>query len=244
MANAIGRRRNSKSYKVQEARRRFFEELDFSWDHLQKIRRNVQLVGDKFTHSSPDIVDIVYAIYKDYIEWMAEGDKDDEGKNTLTAAARNERVALGERVVVDKEIQYAYGTGYRGSAEAIVRIRENANGAGRMAINGSLPISHFRGRMHPVEMVLQPFDECDLNVFDFDVDIESFTGTDFNQASAIRVALSNALVNLLPHTKPFLHMSSFLYPDPAVRAKPKFSGQRGGGAYHWVKRGNTKRMRP
>eukprot|EP01061_Rhynchopus_euleeides_P019793 TRINITY_DN32475_c0_g1_i1.p1 TRINITY_DN32475_c0_g1~~TRINITY_DN32475_c0_g1_i1.p1 ORF type:complete len:468 (+),score=152.60 TRINITY_DN32475_c0_g1_i1:108-1406(+) len=247
MVNAIGRRRNSKAFKVEEARRRFFEDLDFSWEHLQQIRKNVNLMGDTFTNNAPDIVDVVYAMYKDYIEWMerdARGIDEADAKDTLDAAGRAQRVAMGDRIVVDGKVQYAYGVGYKFSSESIARVRENANGAGRMSINGSVPISYFRGRVHPVEMCLQPFDEADLNVFDFDIDIEVFNGSNWNQASAIRVAISNALVNLMPHTKPSLHMASFLYPDVGTVSNPKFTGKRAGGQYHWVKRGNTSKLYP
>ena len=235
MVEAISRRRASKAFKVQEARKQFFDDLNFNWEHLQQIRRNSQQMGERYTSSVPDIVDVVFDLYREYIAWL---EKKEEGADDDEPAAKK-RVPVGERVVIDGKLQYAYGTGYRRTSEAIVRIRENANGSGKMSINGSVPVAYFRGHFPPLEMVLQPFDEADLNVFDFDIDVEAFSGSDYGQAGAIRMALSNALVKLLPHTKHALHMASFLFADQSINKPVKFTGQRKpGSAYHWVKRGN------
>ncbi|KAJ9456742.1 hypothetical protein DIPPA_57496 [Diplonema papillatum] len=235
MVEAIGRRKQSKAHKVSTAREEFYKNLNFKWEHLQSLRRNAHLLGDKYTNTVPDIVDVVYDIYKDYIDWLekAEGKSGEESE---------EKIPISERQVNDEHLQYAYGTGYRRNSEAVCRLRENADGNGKMSTNGSVPIAHFRGNVHAVEVLLQPFDECDLNVFDFDVDIEVFVGSQHAQAEAARVAISNALVKMLPHTKVYLHMASFLYPDP-VRRRPKFTGERAAGVrYHWVKRGNPHKM--
>eukprot|EP01063_Lacrimia_lanifica_P022264 TRINITY_DN2990_c0_g1_i3.p2 TRINITY_DN2990_c0_g1~~TRINITY_DN2990_c0_g1_i3.p2 ORF type:complete len:242 (+),score=111.26 TRINITY_DN2990_c0_g1_i3:714-1439(+) len=237
MIEAIARRQDSKAHKVAEAREQFFAELNFKWKHLEQLRKNANLTGEKYMNNVEDVVDVVYDLFKDYIKWLDEGGKDDGEE-----AERTKKIPIGERLVVDEKLQYAYGTGTHRHAEAICRIRENADGNGKMAVNGAVPISAFRGHVHAVEALLQPFDECDLNVFDFDVDIEAFCSSVFLQGSAGRMAISNALVKLLPHTKVHLHNASFLYAPQSVR-QPKMTGERAPGQrYHWVKRGNPMKM--
>eukprot|EP01064_Diplonema_japonicum_P005578 TRINITY_DN13710_c0_g1_i1.p1 TRINITY_DN13710_c0_g1~~TRINITY_DN13710_c0_g1_i1.p1 ORF type:complete len:253 (+),score=61.84 TRINITY_DN13710_c0_g1_i1:623-1381(+) len=229
MMEAVSRRQSSKVHKVQKARDEFFRDLNFKWSHLQQLRKNVHLMGEKYTNAVPDVVDIVYDIYKDYIEWLEK----DKGE------APEEKIPITERVIVDEQLQYSYATGKVGQAEAVIRIRENADGNGKMSVNGSVPIAHFKGHVPAVEMLLQPFDECDLNVFDFDVDIEVFNGSEPLQGNAIRMGISNALVKYFPHTKVYLNMAGFLHSSVRRGKWVKFTGERAANhRYHWVKRGN------
>eukprot|EP01062_Namystynia_karyoxenos_P067318 TRINITY_DN61243_c0_g1_i1.p1 TRINITY_DN61243_c0_g1~~TRINITY_DN61243_c0_g1_i1.p1 ORF type:complete len:469 (+),score=132.67 TRINITY_DN61243_c0_g1_i1:115-1407(+) len=226
MMEAVGRRQESRMHKVIVAREQFFNRLEFKWSDLRAIRKNAQLIGKKFIDATPDIVDVVYELYREYIEQKKEVKED----------ANN----VQPQQVHDQELQFAHATGYRQNSQAVCRIRENSDGNGRMSVNGSVPIAHFRGRIHAVEMLLQPFDECDLNVFEFDVDLEVFGGGDITQAEAMRVALSNALVKMLPHTRVYLNMASFLYPDPRQKP-PIFPGERKHGARpYWNRRGSNR----
>eukprot|EP01059_Diplonema_ambulator_P007387 TRINITY_DN16858_c0_g1_i1.p1 TRINITY_DN16858_c0_g1~~TRINITY_DN16858_c0_g1_i1.p1 ORF type:complete len:448 (+),score=177.36 TRINITY_DN16858_c0_g1_i1:39-1346(+) len=233
MMDAVARRQSSKVHKVIKAREQFFEKLNFKWHHLQQLRKNTHLMGEKYTHSVSDVVDVVYDIYKDYIEWLDKQHDD----------APDAKVPITERLVVDEEIQFSYATGKVGRAEAVVRLRENADGNGKMSVNGAVPISHFRGHVHAVEALLQPFDECDLNVFDFDVDCEVYNGNTIIQGAAVRMAISNALVKYLPHTKVYLNMAGFLHSGIRRGNNVKFTGERApNNRYHWVKRGNPNKM--
>eukprot|EP01065_Artemidia_motanka_P038769 TRINITY_DN47613_c0_g1_i1.p1 TRINITY_DN47613_c0_g1~~TRINITY_DN47613_c0_g1_i1.p1 ORF type:complete len:440 (+),score=119.31 TRINITY_DN47613_c0_g1_i1:73-1320(+) len=225
MLEAVGRRRESKLYKVVATREKFFGQLDFSWDDLLQIRANSQKMGKHFVDAAPDVIDVVHALYREYAEAKVSDDK----KQVVKAGA--------PRVVHDQKLQYSHATGYRANAEAVCRLREAADGNGAMSVNGGIPHVHFLGRVACVEMLLQPFDECDLSVFDFDVDIEVFGGSGPNQAQAARVAISNALVKMIPHTRQFLDMASFLYPDPRTRP-PRFEGEiRPGMRPPWNRRG-------
>eukprot|EP01060_Flectonema_neradi_P039931 TRINITY_DN8961_c0_g1_i1.p1 TRINITY_DN8961_c0_g1~~TRINITY_DN8961_c0_g1_i1.p1 ORF type:complete len:452 (+),score=77.53 TRINITY_DN8961_c0_g1_i1:35-1390(+) len=237
---AVARRQESKPFKVFNAREKFFTDLNFKWSHIQQMRRNVQMMGQRSMEDAPDVVDIVHEIYKEYIDWL----ENNEEKNPQRA----KKVPIQEQEINDPDdLQYSYATGFNRSAEALVRIRENTEGAGKMSINGSIPIVQLKN-IYAVELVLQPFDEADLNVFNFDVDIEVWNGTPTAQALACRISLSNAIVKMLPHTRPFLYTAGFTFQNQHHVQKTreiKFTGQRGPGrTYKWFKRGNPNKLLP
>ena len=237
---AVGRRQKSKPFKVFNAREKFFTDLNFKWEHIQQMRRNVLMMGQRSLEGATDVVDIVHEIYREYINWLEN--EDEENPNRL------KKVPMKERELNDSDdLQYSYATGFHNSSEALVRIRENTEGAGRMSINGSIPIVQLKN-IYAVETLLQPFDEADLNVFNFDVDIELWNGSSYSQGYACRIAISNAIVKMLPHTRPFLYTAGFTFQNQHHVLKTnrmRFTGQRGAGrTYRWFKRGNPNKLLP
>ena len=136
-------------------------------------------------------------------------------------AGDDTRHMIGVRIdppEVDSSTGMAFGLGRQDAFEVVAIVRENRDHTGHIHGNGRTLAELTNDRAWIMEIVLQPFDEANLDYRDFDVYIVN-RGTiqpllgNRRWAMASRMAIGNALAKLMPTTRMWLKKAGILSMD-------------------------------
>ena len=186
-----------------------FSRRKFNRGDVQVMFENYNLMSKAtMQQESADSYSHFYSVLKDFATKVSSDDT---------------RHQIGVRIdeaEVDSETGVAVGQGVADGRkyDFVAVIRENNNRNGSVYIMGKPLHQAFDNRSWVMEMVLQPFDEAKLDYRDFDVSIISegkaqpFVGNDIG-ASAVRMAVANAIAKMIPCARIPLKKSGLLSVD-------------------------------
>ncbi len=125
-----------------------------------------------------------------------------------------------------------YGTGRRKEAAAKVWITA---GSGRITVNGRSILQYFCGRKLLEAIINRPF-LATQTAGKYDVYAEAFGGGVPGQATALRMGIARALVQLNPDLKTLLKREGLLTRDPRMKERKKYGLKRARRAFQYTKR--------
>jgi small subunit ribosomal protein S9 len=117
--------------------------------------------------------------------------------------------------------------------EAIVRVRL-VPGTGVFTLNGRTLENYFPNKVHQ-QLIREPFVTLDKDG-QFDVLATLVGGGITGQAGALRLAISRALIGLVPDDRPALKKAGFLTRDPRAKERKKYGLKKARKAPQYSKR--------
>eukprot|EP00331_Platyophrya_macrostoma_P000004 CAMPEP_0176405392 /NCGR_PEP_ID=MMETSP0127-20121128/312_1 /TAXON_ID=938130 /ORGANISM="Platyophrya macrostoma, Strain WH" /LENGTH=439 /DNA_ID=CAMNT_0017784445 /DNA_START=1 /DNA_END=1320 /DNA_ORIENTATION=+ len=209
----MGRLTETRAFKTEHALFQF-SRRKFNRDDVRVMFENYSLMSKAaLQQSASDSYSHFYHVLKDF---------------SIKVAGEDTRHQVGVRIdeaEVDVDTGVSVGLGQADNKKYIFTaiLRENKDRNGQVFLHGRPLHVAFDNRSWLMEKVLQPFDEAKLDFRDFDVSIISegkhspFIGNGI-AASAVRLAVANAIAKMLPLTRIPLKKSGLLSYDR--RAEP------------------------
>jgi small subunit ribosomal protein S9 len=117
--------------------------------------------------------------------------------------------------------------------EAIVRVRL-VPGTGVFTLNGRTLENYFPNKVHQ-QLIREPFVTLEKDG-QFDVLATLVGGGITGQAGALRLAISRALIGLVPDDRPALKKAGFLTRDPRAKERKKYGLKKARKAPQYSKR--------
>jgi small subunit ribosomal protein S9 len=117
--------------------------------------------------------------------------------------------------------------------EAIVRVRL-VPGTGVFTLNGRTLENYFPNKVHQ-QLIREPFVTLEKDG-QFDVLATLVGGGVTGQAGALRLAISRALIELVPDDRPALKKAGFLTRDPRAKERKKYGLKKARKAPQYSKR--------
>ena len=117
--------------------------------------------------------------------------------------------------------------------QAIVRVRL-VPGTGVFKLNGRTLENYFPNKVHQ-QLIKEPFVTLE-KVDQYDVIATLSGGGITGQAGALRLAISRALIGLVPDDRPALKKAGFLTRDPRVKERKKYGLKKARKAPQYSKR--------
>ncbi len=117
--------------------------------------------------------------------------------------------------------------------EAVVRVRL-VPGTGDFKLNGRTLDNYFPNKVHQ-QLIREPFVTLEKDG-QFDVIASLSGGGVTGQAGALRLAISRALILLVPDDRPALKKAGFLTRDPRVKERKKYGLKKARKAPQYSKR--------